>query len=109
VARRVLPWRPGLRRERAGLAILDPVTLLLQALSLLLLLLEFILAPLILIPWVMLRRPWRVEALTAGPPRQRLTWRVHGFGPAGEQAQVIAAAIAAHGEAPFPPHERRVG
>ncbi len=109
VVRRVLPWRPRLRRERLGIEHLDPISLALQLLSLPLLLVEVLLASLVLLPRILLRRPWRVEALTVGPPRQRLTWRIPGFAAAGAHAEAVAAAIAAQGAGPTPPDERHVG
>lgn len=109
VARALLPWRLRLRREKTGVAIFEPVTLLLQVASLLLVVVEAALALVIVPLRLLLRRPWQVEAVTGGPPRQRLTWRIRGFRAAAAHAEAVAAAIAEGGEGPIPPDERQVG
>ena len=105
VVRRVLPWRPRLRRDPSDI---DPAGLILQLLSLPFLLLELFAAGMIQLLLVALRRPWRVEA-TAAHPRQRLVWRIRGFAAAGEHARAVAAAIAATGDGPTSPDQRDVG
>lgn len=106
VARRVLPWRPRLRRDPGDL---DPAGIVLQLLSLPLLVIELALAALVQLARIALRRPWRVEAVSTGPPPQRLVWSIAGFGAAKEHARAVAASLEQSGRPTSPPDERHVG
>ena len=99
VSRRTLLWRPR-RRMRFDV---DAIGLLLGVIALPLLALEWVAAAVLTLgaaAWrVALRRPWRVEAVLAGPTERRLTWNVAGWHAAGELAERVRSEIAA-GEDP---------
>ena len=95
VSRRMLLWRP---RRRIGFD-LDAVGILLGVIAVPLLALEWVLA-LVLTGGtaavkLLLRRPWRVDAVLEGPTTRRLAWNVAGWGAAGRLAEEVRAEIAA--------------
>lgn len=95
VSRRMLLWRPR-RRMRFDI---DAVSLLLGAIALPLLALEWVLTALLSVVAgglrTALRRPWRVEAVSAGATERRLTWNVVGWRAAGGLAEQVRTEIAA--------------
>jgi hypothetical protein len=95
VRRRTLLWRP---RRRMGIE-LDLFGILLGVIALPLLAVEWVLASVLTAVTaavkVALRRPWRVEAVLAGPTTRRLTWNVEGWRASGRKAEQLRAEIAA--------------
>ncbi len=95
VSRRALLWRPR-RRMRFDA---DAIGLVLGAIALPLLALEWVVAALLSLcvagRRLALRRPWRVEAVLAGATERRLTWNVVGWHAAGDLAERVRAEIAA--------------
>lgn len=56
-----------------------------------------------LVARLLLRRPWRVQAITEGPPRERLAWDVVGLRESGEVVVEVKAALRL-GREPRPGH-----
>ena len=110
VVRRVLPWRPRWRGEDPLMWDISFETAFLVALAVPVLLLEAILAPVLVLPKLLLRRPWRVEAATDGPPKERMTWKVPGWRASGARVREIADALARDAPVPGePPSDHWVG
>jgi hypothetical protein len=103
VVRRVLPWRPRWRGEDPLSWDISFETAFLLALAIPVLLLELVLAPLLVLPKFLLRRPWRIEATTDGPPVERITWKARGWSASGARVVEIATALGAAGAVPGPP------
>ena len=95
VSRRTLLWRP---HRRIGFDP-DAAGILLGLIALPLLALEWVVA-LVLSGFaaavkVVLRRPWRVDAVLDGPTTRRLTWNVAGWRAAGRLAEQVETELAA--------------